>query len=135
MKFALVFIAAVIGLGMANTCGGNCPNNDCPSCPCGDTVTYIDIAQLCARYSEWNQKCCQCIVYHESNGDINNVNYNTDGTYDVGVFQINQVNWACNGGEKPCAVDPNLKCAIEIWRESGGNFHQWSTSHEYCGGC
>jgi hypothetical protein len=37
------------------TCGGNCPGNDCSSCPCGSSSNYVDIATWCAKYSGWNQ--------------------------------------------------------------------------------
>jgi hypothetical protein len=47
---------------------GNCPSNDCDSCPCGTSSNYVDIAAACARFSGWDQNCCQCIINHESNG-------------------------------------------------------------------
>eukprot|EP01113_Clastostelium_recurvatum_P037145 TRINITY_DN53_c0_g2_i2.p1 TRINITY_DN53_c0_g2~~TRINITY_DN53_c0_g2_i2.p1 ORF type:complete len:151 (+),score=30.29 TRINITY_DN53_c0_g2_i2:60-512(+) len=114
-----------------NTCGGNCPSNDCPGCPCGTARADQDVAAVCARYSGWNQACCQCIVKHESSGNANAANYNTNGSYDVGVWQINNIHWgACNGGKAPCDVESNLKCAIEVWNERK-SFGPWST----CKGC
>ena len=77
-------------------CGGNCPGG-CSGCPCGSSTSYQDIAAWCAKYS-WNQANCKCIVSHESGGNANAVNQNTDGSYDVGVWQINALNWAsCSG--------------------------------------
>jgi hypothetical protein len=135
MKLGLIAFIVAIGFSAANTCGGNCPSDDCPSCPCGTSVSYVDIAQLCARYTGWSQTCCQCIVYHESKGMINAANYNTDSSFDVGAFQINEVNWGeCNGGATPCDLNSNLKCAIQIWGWGGDSFRYWSTS-AICGGC
>jgi len=140
LKFFALFLLIVAVWGRAshpnvtdpdNTCGGNCPSNDCPSCVCGSSTDYVDIASLCAEYGSWSQSCCQCIVTHESSGNANAENYNTNGSYDVGAFQINSVNWpSCNGGKAPCDVSSNLACAKMIW----GYYHSfqlWST----CGGC
>jgi hypothetical protein len=62
------------------------------------------------------------------------MNYNSNGSFDVGVFQINQVNWkSCNGGRAPCGVDANLACAKKIY-SSRKSFAAWSTCRT-CGGC
>jgi hypothetical protein len=35
---------------------------------------------------------------HESSGNANAMNENSDGSYDVGLWQINDYNWnACSG--------------------------------------
>lgn len=36
MKF-IVLVAAVLGLAIADSCGGNCPSGKCPHCECGTT--------------------------------------------------------------------------------------------------
>jgi len=138
---AFVLIAVPLVLGSYNdtkplaTCGGNCPSNDCPSCPCGSTGAVQDIATQCARFSGWSQACCQCIVKHESGGNANAANYNTNGSFDVGLWQINKVNWpSCNAGDAPCDVTKNLNCAIEIWRGRSNSFAAWSTC-SVCGCC
>ena len=52
---------------------------------------------------------CQCIVDHESGGNPNALNFNEDdSTYDIGVFQINTVNWHINSGNPPCNITQNL---------------------------
>jgi hypothetical protein len=108
----------------SSNCGGNCPGG-CSSCPCGTNTNYQDIASWCAQHS-WNQVCtlnlrdksyipyrplinipyracvaqanCQCIMSHESGGNANAVNQNSGGSYDVGLWQINDYNWnACSG--------------------------------------
>jgi hypothetical protein len=53
-------------------------------------------------------------------------------TYDVGMAQVNTINWSsCSGGNPPCDPSTNLGCAIDVWRWGGGTFSLWST----CGGC
>jgi hypothetical protein len=117
---------------LSANCGGNCPGNDCPSCPCGSTPSPQNIAAICAQYSGWSQSCCECIVTHESSGNANAVNYNENGSYDIGVFQVNTVNWAsCSGGAPPCNVATNLACAIKVFGWGGNSFKYWST----CGAC
>ena len=45
------------------------------------------------------------------------MNYNTGGTFDVGLWQVNSFNWkVCNGGAAPCGLPQNLACAIDVWR-------------------
>jgi len=118
----------------ANTCGGNCPSNDCSSCPCGTGTAPVDIAAQCAR-GPWNQACCECIIRHESGGNSHALNENSNGSFDVGLWQVNSMNWGvCNGGHAPCDVDSNLKCAIDVYNWGGHNFHLWSTCH-FCAGC
>ena len=126
----LIFFAVLFALkGLAENCGGNCPGNKCPSCPCGRSPNRQDPSFWCAKYSKWDQSCCRCIVNHESGGNANAMNYNTNGSFDVGLFQINKVNWsACSGGNAPCDVNTNLNCAIKVWNWAGGNFNFWSTA-------
>lgn len=93
----------------SSTCGGNCPGG-CASCPCGSSSSYQSISSWCAKYS-WNQANCQCIMNAESGGNANAVNQNSGGSYDVGLWQINDFNWnACSGGAAPCNPNTNLQC-------------------------
>lgn len=127
-----ILIVLVFAIAFADTCGGNCPSNRCASCPCGTTKVMGDISAQCARYS-WNQACCKCIVSHESGGNTKAMLYNTNGTFDVGFWQINQSNWAsCSSGHAPCDVDSNLQCAIKVYQWGGNTFKFWST-HTACG--
>lgn len=101
MKIILVLMM-VLTVTLAGTCGGNCPSGRCPTCPCGSTKKTEDIHAWCSKYS-WDVKCCKCIVTHESGGLAYATNYNSNNSYDVGLWQINQVNWAsCNSGKAPC---------------------------------
>ena len=116
---AVLFAFAVSVTSANSKCGENClyTPGGCPDCPCGETANVVDIAYWCSQYQEWDQKCCQCIATAESKGNANAVNYNADSkSYDVGLWQINTVNWAqCNGGKAPCDPQQNLNCAIKVY--------------------
>eukprot|EP00830_Metopus_es_P005510 TRINITY_DN152_c0_g1_i7.p1 TRINITY_DN152_c0_g1~~TRINITY_DN152_c0_g1_i7.p1 ORF type:complete len:158 (+),score=20.75 TRINITY_DN152_c0_g1_i7:64-537(+) len=127
MKLVLFFLMVLTAI-YADSCGGNCPSGRCPRCPCGTVPHKIDIAAICQKHS-WSQKCCQCIVQHESGGNEKATGYNTNGSFDVGVFQINQMNWgSCSGGEPPCDAERNLKCAIKVYQWGGNTWKLWSTA-------
>jgi hypothetical protein len=139
---------------LSSNCGGNCPGG-CSSCPCGTSTSYQDIASWCSRYG-WNQVSaykaprvcefpsslfdhiqanCQCIMSHESGGNGNAVNENSNGSFDVGLWQINDYNWnSCSGykslhivivskvvhrvpilyrGGAPCDGNTNLNCGTK----------------------
>ena len=126
-KFFL-FLTLCLSPLFADTCGGNCPSNDCSSCPCGTQSSPQDIASWCSQYS-WDQSCCECIVNHESGGNANAANQNNNGSFDVGLFQINDVNWGqCSGGAAPCDVQSNLQCAIKVYQWGSNSFKLWSTA-------
>ncbi len=86
----IIVVLVLIALALADSCGGNCPSGKCPTCFCGASKNMQDIATWCAKYS-WNQACCKCVVSHESGGNANALNYNTNGSTDVGLWQINNV--------------------------------------------
>ena len=124
----LLFLALFLSSLSADTCGGNCPSNDCSSCPCGTQPSSQDISSWCSQYS-WDQSCCECIVSHESGGNANAANLNSNGSFEVGLFQINDLNWGqCNGGAAPCDVQSNLNCAIKVYQWGGNSFKLWSTA-------
>jgi hypothetical protein len=85
-----IVLVLLLALVFADSCGGNCPSGKCPNCYCGNSKSMQDIAAWCAKYS-WNQACCKCVVSHESGGNANALNYNTNGSTDVGLWQINNV--------------------------------------------
>jgi hypothetical protein len=109
----LLFLLTILGIACAGTypiagpmnstlesttCGGNCPGG-CDSCPCGSSSSYQSASSWCAQYSGWSQTQCQCIMNAESGGNANAVNQNTGGSLDVGLWQINSMNWAsCSSG-------------------------------------
>lgn len=133
MRFltASLLLLALVAMALASTCGGNCPGG-CSSCPCGSTTDYVDASTYCSKYSDWSQSCCECIISHESGGNANAANQNTNGSYDVGIFQINDFNWdSCSNGQAPCDPNTNTYCAHMVWGWGGDNWSNWST----CGAC
>lgn len=126
-SFKLLIVSAILASCLANTCGGNCPSGNCPGCVCGTSTNYVSIESWCSKYG-WSQSCCKCVVNRESGGNGNALNYNTNGSYDVGLFQINDFNWnACSGGKAPCDLNANLQCAIQVYKWGGNTFKLWST--------
>ena len=116
----------------ATTCGGNCPSGKCNTCYCGSSSSYVDIASACSQYSGWSQTHCQCIAKHESGGNAHAQLHNTNGSDDVGLWQINSSNWSsCSGGSAPCSVSANLACAKKVFGWGGNTWKYWST----CGSC
>ena len=118
-----------------SNCGGNCPGGNCASCPCGTTKNMQDITSWCSQYSGWNQANCRCIMTNESGGNANAVNQNYGGSYDVGLWQINDFNWgSCSGGSAPCSPSTNLACAKKVYGWGGNTWKNWSTCSK-CGCC
>ena len=112
----IVFLFAFISLVLSDNCGGNCPSGKCPICFCGDAKNMQDITSWCAKYTKWEQKCCQCIVSTESGGNAHALSYNPNGSYDAGLFQINNINWgSCTTGKAPCDPNINLNRAIKLY--------------------
>lgn len=71
----------------------------------------------------------------ESGGNANAVNQNSGGSYDVGLWQINDMNWAsCSGGAAPCDPSKNLECAKKVFGWGGNTWKYWSTCSA-CGVC
>ena len=105
----------VLGLTIALTCGGNCPQGNCSECFCGTTQNVVSTASLCTQYSGWSPSCCNCIANKESHGNTNAQRKDAQGVDFVGLWQINSTNWSqCNGGEAPCDASSNLACAIKV---------------------
>eukprot|EP00823_Brevimastigomonas_motovehiculus_P005092 TRINITY_DN355_c0_g2_i1.p1 TRINITY_DN355_c0_g2~~TRINITY_DN355_c0_g2_i1.p1 ORF type:complete len:130 (+),score=15.75 TRINITY_DN355_c0_g2_i1:57-446(+) len=117
----LAFCAALAAGAACSTCG---------------SAAYTDIASECSKSSSgWSQSCCQCIATHESTSNYHACNKNNDGSIDVGLWQVNSRNWAtCNGGNPPCDVSSNLRCAEDVWRWGGHTWKLWATC-SVCGCC
>jgi len=85
-----------------------------------------------ARYTDWSQACCECIAKHESGGNAHAENYNSNGSYDIGLYQVNNINWAqCSAGKAPCDPVVNVECAHKVWEWGAKTWKLWST----CGAC
>ena len=117
----------------SSICGGNCPSG-CDTCPCGSRTSMTNIRDWCAKY-HWNQQNCECIVLHESEGNKNAMHQNSEGSFDAGLWQINEANWhACNDGNPPCHATKNLNCAIDVYKWGGNTWRLWA-SCEVCNAC
>lgn len=68
-----------------------------------------------------------CIAYEESKFKTDAINYNTNGTTDSGLFQINSV-WA-NKCDNLFNLNDNIECAIVVYKQQG--LTAWST-HKKC---
>jgi len=137
--FVCVLFSVIVSLASADRCGGNCPSNDCPAgkCMCGTSPNHVDTTSWCSKFTGWSQGCCKCIAEHESGGNANAENYNPGGgTYDIGLWQINNANWgkgSCPAGA-PCDPNRNLACAKQVWSWGGDTWRLWSTC-SVCGCC
>ncbi len=75
-----------------------------------------------------------CIAHHESGFNPLAYNYNKNKTYDVGLFQINQI-WKiwCGMKDKDLLdVSNNTKCALLVLKRQG--FTAWEAYKKYCRG-
>jgi len=131
----LLFVSSLNGAN-ANTCGGNCPGNRCSSCPCGTSRNVLSDAQIKAfcQHGEnvygakWNTDSCLKIAKAESGGNTNAANGNSNGSIDIGLWQINSMNWqSCSGGKAPCSVTDNVACAVKVFEWGGNTWKLWST--------
>ena len=125
--FLVLFYLIAKSAGQSS-CDGNCPKGNCDLCYCGTLQSPQNISYWCDQYS-WNKAFCECIITHESAGNANAINYNADdNTYDIGLFQINTLNWGfCNSGNPPCAIENNLNCAIDVYKVGQNSFKLWAT--------
>lgn len=127
--FLILSLSICVSFAAANTCGGNCPSDTCTTCDCGTTPNVVDIATWCAQYSDWDKNCCNCIAQKESAGNANAENRSSDGANNVGLWQINSVHWGeLNGGNAPCDLEENLKCAIAVYQSAGNSWGPWDTA-------
>ncbi len=96
LNLKLSILLILILYVQSDLCGGNCPSGKCPTCFCGLNKSMQDIPAMCSKFT-WDQSCCRCIVSHESGGNAHAINYNSNGSTDAGLWQINNLNWGqCN---------------------------------------
>ena len=113
-------------------CGGNCPSGNCPDCKCGTAPAYYSKVDACRMWNGWSQGCCECIISHESAENLHAQLHDSDGSDDIGLWQVNSLNWgACNGGKAPCDLNANFNCARTVFQWGGNTWKYWST----CGMC
>ena len=123
-QILVFFLALTVAFGAFNETNGGCST-------CGG-ASYVNIGTWCSKYSGWSQACCNCIVQKESGGNAHACNKNNNGSIDVGLWQINSINWnSCNGGSAPCTPQANLNCAKKVFNWGGNTWKYWAT----CGKC
>ena len=130
MKFSTVVLAA-----LAAAVTAECTNSTNAGCSTCGSASYVTISTWCSKYSGWSQSCCKCIVQAESGGNLHACNKNSNGSIDVGLWQINSGNWAsCNGGNPPCDTSSNLFCAKKLFQGGGNTWKHWPSCSS-CGCC
>ena len=82
---------------------------------------------MCQKFDNTNCRMAIAIMKAESNGDNTAFNTNTNGTIDVGLFQINSVHFNTEGCslQEVTTVDGNIDCAYSIFKKSG--WSAWSS--------
>lgn len=75
-----------------------------------------------------------CIAKHESNFNSLAYNYNNNKTFDVGLFQINQIwkKWCGMKDKELLDVKNNTKCALVVLKKQG--LTAWVTYNKFCRG-
>lgn len=74
---------------------------------------------LVAQY-DWDVKIALAVMKAESNCNPNAVNYNTNGTQDTGLFQLNSFYWA-----QTFNPEENIKEAYRVYTRSGYRWTPW----------
>jgi soluble lytic murein transglycosylase-like protein len=70
-------------------------------------------------------KIALAIMQAESHEDPNAINKNTNGTYDIGIMQINSVHFAQCSLSQLSDPKGNIDCAYKIYQRQG--FSPWSS--------
>jgi len=144
---SVLLLACLLGIATADTCGGNCPRDTCDGTTCetycGSTPKQYDgVAALCKDKAWFGKKpmpadfpaCCQCIANIESRGNAAAMNKNKGSSWDIGLFQINTINWAdCvannnNPGAALCDPTLNAACAAKVFKGAQRTFKRWAQS-------
>jgi hypothetical protein len=89
-------------------------------------LTYVDYIHQYFAPSDWNMAQAICMAEsHCTSKRSNTMNYN--GTYDWGIFQVNDIHKAKVGGNVLLFLDPatNVKVAAQI--KAGSGWSAWST--------
>lgn len=75
-----------------------------------------------------------CIAHHESGFNPLAYNYNKNRSFDVGLFQINQIwkKWCGMKDRDLLDVSNNTKCALVVLKKQG--FTAWVTYKKFCRG-
>lgn len=76
---------------------------------------------ICQKFGVADCKIALAIAKSESGLKETSVNINTNGTIDIGIFQINSVHWSKPKCHPKFLFDAykNTDCAFEIWKVQG----------------
>jgi len=81
LLFGVILLSSSAYASDLFTCGGNCPDASCLSCPCGRLPKKISIEDYCKGYDGWNVNCCKCIIEHTSKGNAHFSRDYNDGSF------------------------------------------------------
>lgn len=100
-----------------------------------DPLSNLQTAVL-AKFGSVEFKVVDAIIKCESNYNPEAIHYNSNGTYDAGLFQINQLHWNkeyCPFGLRDL-LDPNnnMECAYQIYLRNNKSFQAWSSLGNGC---
>jgi len=81
---------------------------------------------ICETFGNWECKTALAVAQAESGMRVDAWNSNTNGTLDIGLFQINSIHWDKEGCSLAELVteEGNVKCAKKIYDDSG--WSAWS---------
>lgn len=93
------------------------------------SVTQPIIQQGCDYVDEydWDTSTARAICMAESSGNTNATNYNTNGSTDMGLMQVNSIHADMVSGDLQSLYDPatNVRIAYAIYQSAG--WRAWST--------
>lgn len=89
---------------------------------------------LSHKFPEHSIEKMWCIAHHESKFNPLAYNYNRNKTFDVGLFQINQIwkRWCGMKDKELLDVSNNTRCALVVLKKQG--FMAWVTYKKFCRG-
>lgn len=100
-------------------------------------LAYADVVQkVLAQHPDVPQPLFLALIAHESGGNWQAVNQNSNGTTDTGLCQINSVNWAKYGlTNNPFNVPLNIQAGTSILGQALSQYNDFSKAlYAYNGG-
>lgn len=100
----------------------------------GELKLETDIEKyICSKFDPIDCRIALAVARAESGMREDAVNINTNGTIDIGIYQINSVHFGKQGCSLKDVVDQykNVDCAYSIWLEQGWNPWVAYTSGSY----
>lgn len=76
--------------------------------------------KICDKWGMYECKTAIAVAKAESGLKPEAIHYNSNDTFDAGIFQINSIHWEKCGGLKALLdEDTNIECAYQMWTEQG----------------